>query len=338
MRPSFLPRLVNGPFEDPVLFIPFLFEKRAVLFDLGDIHNLSAKDILKINHVFITHTHMDHFVGFDRLLRLLLGREKRLCLYGPEGFLKNIEGKLEGYSWNLVENYANRFTIQAFEVHPEFLISRTYLCQNNFRSTTATTSAHFDGMLLEEPALTVSAVILDHGIPCLGFSIAERFHVNIMRDRVCELGLDIGPWLREFKQALYNDADPASSFEVKSEEAHSSGRRFVLKDLADRIARITPGQKVTYIADVAYSRSNPEKIVAFARDSDHLFIEAAFLEKHRDIAAEKGHLTAWQAGTLAAKASVKQLTPFHFSPRYTGEAHLLYQEAMDAYRAQLTDT
>jgi ribonuclease Z len=89
---------------------------------------------------------------------------------------------------------------------------------------------------------------------------------------------------------------------------------------------------------VAYSRSNPEKIVAFARDSDHLFIEAAFLEKHRDIAAEKGHLTAWQAGTLAAKAGVKQLTPFHFSPRYTGEAHLLYQEAMDAYRAQLTDT
>jgi ribonuclease BN (tRNA processing enzyme) len=107
MRPSFLPRLVNGPFEDPGLFLPFLFEKRAILFDLGDIYSLSAKEILKASHVFITHTHMDHFIGFDRLLRLFLGRDQHLYLYGPEDFLKNVEGKLAGYSWDLVENYNN---------------------------------------------------------------------------------------------------------------------------------------------------------------------------------------------------------------------------------------
>jgi ribonuclease Z len=84
MRPSFLPRLVNEPFGDPGLFIPFLHQKRALIFDLGDIHSLSARDILKITHVFITHTHMDHFIGFDRLLRLLLGRDQDLYLYGPK--------------------------------------------------------------------------------------------------------------------------------------------------------------------------------------------------------------------------------------------------------------
>jgi hypothetical protein len=31
MRPSLLPRLVNGPFEDPALFIRFLFENRMSL-------------------------------------------------------------------------------------------------------------------------------------------------------------------------------------------------------------------------------------------------------------------------------------------------------------------
>jgi ribonuclease Z len=86
MLSSFLPRLVNNPFGDPGLYIPFLFEKRAMIFDLGDIVSLSPKELLKINHVFITHTHMDHFVGFERLLRLSLGREKDLYLYGPEGF------------------------------------------------------------------------------------------------------------------------------------------------------------------------------------------------------------------------------------------------------------
>jgi len=31
MRPSFHPRLINNPFEDPGLFIPFLFQKGIVL-------------------------------------------------------------------------------------------------------------------------------------------------------------------------------------------------------------------------------------------------------------------------------------------------------------------
>ena len=93
MRPSFHPRLINGPYDDPGLYVPFLYQKRALIFDLGDLSSLTAKDILKISHAFVTHTHMDHFIGFDRLLRLFLGRDMHLHIYGPKGFLKNVEGK-----------------------------------------------------------------------------------------------------------------------------------------------------------------------------------------------------------------------------------------------------
>ena len=79
------------------------------------------------------------------------------------------------------------------------------------------------------------------------------------------------------------------------------------------------------------SPENKEKIISLAKDSDHLFIEAAFLEVHKNIAAEKYHLTARQAGTLAAKSGAKQFTIFHFSPRYVGQESLLYQEATEAY-------
>jgi len=338
MRPSFHPRMINGPFDDPGLYIPFLFENRAVLFDLGDINALSSRDILKISHVFVSHTHMDHFVGFDRLLRLFLGREKTIYIYGPEGFIENIEGKLAGYSWNLVQNYTNRFILNITEIRSDRQLTRQYLCRNKFSFNANTVFTPFNGPILEESALTVSAVILDHSLPCLGFTIKERFHVNIIKDRILALGLEIGPWIKNFKQALFNHQDPNSEFTVEYGNNHEQQQTFLLKDLSDRIALITPGQKVTYIADVVYSRTNLEKIVAFATESDQLFIEAAFLDQHKEIARQKYHLTAKQAGTIAALARVKQFTIFHFSPRYSDQEHLLQKETKEAFEANFDNT
>ncbi|MFQ5484860.1 MAG: ribonuclease Z, partial [Desulfobacterales bacterium] len=153
----------------------------------------------------------------------------------------------------------------------------------------------------------------------------------IKKEAVLSLGLQIGPWLKRFKNAILNQADLNEDFEVESVDNNSIKKRFQLGDLVDRIALITPGQKVTYISDVVYNRENADKIIDFAKESDHLFIEGAFLESHRDIAQKKFHLTAWQAGSIAGHARVKQFTLFHISPRYTGMASLFQKEAMTAY-------
>jgi ribonuclease Z len=105
--------------------------------------------------------------------------------------------------------------------------------------------------------------------------------------------------------------------------------------LTARIAIITPGQKVSYVVDAGYTEKNAELILTHIEHADHLFIESAFMDKHRDIARQKNHLTARQAGTLAGLAQVKQFTPFHFSPRYTDRGHLLEAEARTAYKAAL---
>jgi ribonuclease Z len=155
---------------------------------------------------------------------------------------------------------------------------------------------------------------------------------------VLSLGLEIGPWLREFKQALFNHQDSDTFLEICSGKGNNALKRFKLGDLANRIAMITPGQKITYIADAVYNKSESEKMSHFAKDSDHLFIEAAFLEKDRHIAREKYHLTAWQAGTIAGRARAKQFTLFHFSPRYMGHINRLEQEAKAAYLAAIGGT
>ena len=188
MRSLFHPRLINGPFEDPGLFIPFFFEKRAVIFDLGDIYSLLAKDLLKISHVFLSHTHMDHFVGFDRPLRVFLGREKELYIYGPKGFLKNVEGKLAGYSWNLVENFDNRFSLYITEVHARQLITRQYQCKNRFTASRNTIKQPFNSILFKEPALTAPSLMLNPKITFPGFYIKERFPVNLIKKKLIGIG------------------------------------------------------------------------------------------------------------------------------------------------------
>ena len=81
MKPAFHLRLLNSYFDDPCLFVKILYEKRALLFDLGNIHTLTPSDVYKISDVFVTHTHMDHFIGFDTLLRGILRRDGPLHVY-----------------------------------------------------------------------------------------------------------------------------------------------------------------------------------------------------------------------------------------------------------------
>ncbi len=329
MRPRFHPRLVNGPFEDPGLFIPFLFEKRALLFDLGDNHRLSSRDLLKLTHIFISHTHMDHFIGFDHLLRLLLGRNKTLWLFGPDGFLNNLEGKLSAYAWNLLNSYDHPLIIKATEIRHDCHLSQTYHCAEQFRTRAAAKREAANAIVWQEPEFIIERLFLDHDLPCLGFCLKERFHINICKSGLDKLGLATGPWLTDFKSALYNQADPGLLFHPPTQLGVPSTKPMSLETLRKTIAVITPGQKVAYITDTSYDRA--DEMIAFAKGADHLFIEAAFLHRHHVIADRKKHLTARQAGTLARAAGVKRLTIFHFSPRYSDEGELLEVEAKEAF-------
>ena len=77
---------------------------------------------------------------------------------------------------------------------------------------------------------------------------------------------------------------------------------FTIGELKKGIARISQGQKITYIADIIGSPENIAKAVNLAKDSSHLFIEASFLDEDKGVARDKYHLTAREAGLIARKA------------------------------------
>jgi ribonuclease Z len=331
MRPIFQARLVNGRFGDPALFVDVLFERRALLFDLGDIAAVPPRKLLRTSHVFVSHTHMDHFVGFDRLLRICLGRDRPLALYGPERFIDQVEHKLAAFTWNLVGNYAIALEITAHEVTPEGQLRRaSFNSRERFTRRDLPPLALEHGRLLLEPAFEVRCAVLDHRTPCLAFAVQEAAHVNVWRNRLSDLGVEPGPWLREAKHAILAGAADETVVTARGLPGEPP-RPIMLGTLRNRALQVVPGQKLAYVTDAAHHAGNVQRIVELAAKADLLFIECTFLDADARDATRKCHLTARQAGAIAAAAGVSVLVPFHFSPRYAERETELRAEAQAAF-------
>ncbi len=335
MKPILHPSLVNDPLGDPGLFVQFLYEKRAFLFDLGDLSPLTNADLLKVTHVFVSHTHIDHFIGFDHFLRVVFGREKTITLYGPENFIANVQGKLAGFTWNLVDRYDESLTLEVVEVHPDRLQKATFRAMERFQKTDEREEPFNGGLVLDEPAISVSTEILEHRVPCLGFVLKEKFHVNINKDELTAMHMEPGAWLNEVKQNIYEGASDDLPVQVPvGVNGTQELREYSLGALKKKLVTITPGQKIAYITDTVYTPDNIRRIVNLIREADVLFCETPFIAEEEDRARDRRHLTTRQAGLLAKAAGVKQLKVFHFSKRHSHQTDRLVREAEETFRGE----
>jgi ribonuclease Z len=327
------PTLINEPFSDPGLYVDFRFGRRALLFDLGDLTPLSPRQMLRVTDAYVSHTHIDHFAGFDRLLRVCLHRSEKLRLVGPVGFADRVEHKLKGYTLNLLDETAVDFVIHAAEFSGEGL---DRVCE--FRARDAFCRRELPpyslppGLLRDEDEFRLSGTVLDHGIPCLAFAFEEKLRVNVWSEGLRALGLPVGPWLQDAKRAARTGAPDGMRIDVGAGLSVPLG---LLKQHALRTAR---GQKLAYVVDCAYHPGNAERIAALAAGADVLFIETAFLDADAELAAQRRHLTARQAGEIARRAGVSRLVPIHFSARYRAREDELRREAEQAFGGELGAT
>lgn len=328
MRPLFQPSLVNDAFGDPALYVDLMYQHGALLFDLGELGTLPPRKVLRLTHVFVTHAHMDHFAGLDRLVRLFLARPGRLHLYGPPDFVARVEHRLAGYTWNLVHNYDTDFTVVATEVNAEGqALSAEFHARQGFARSEERRFACEDFVLMRQPAFRVRYTVLDHKIPSLAFVAEEARHVNVLKARLEERGLVVGPWLNELKRLVLAGA-PAETL-VKA--VHASGVQEVALGSLMEVVRIIAGQRLAYVTDCAAHEANARRIVALIAHADVLYIESPFLAEDEAEARRKAHLTARDAGLLARRAGVRRVIPFHFSARYEGNGDALRAEVAAAF-------
>ncbi len=262
--------------------------------------------------VFVSHLHMDHFAGFDRLLRLNLYQERCLRIVGPPGLVRGVEAKLAAYSWNLLGPHSADFSILALDWDGAgFRAAGVFRARDAFRRRDTPFPDLPPGILLDEPEFTVEAAVLDHGIPCLGFGLQERLRVNVHRARLDEMGLAPGPWLTQAKRAVRAGFGPETRFEAAPGRTMSLG---VLREAG--VLHVGPGQRVAYVTDMAASAANLDAAARLAAGADLFFVEAGFLPDDEALARAKHHMTAADAGALARRAGVRRAIPFHFSARY----------------------
>jgi ribonuclease Z len=331
MRLRLEPRLVNDSFGDPALYVDFRDERRALLFDLGDVSRLPPRKLLRLTDVFVTHAHIDHFVGFDHLLRVVLGRKAQLRLYGGPGFIAQVGHKLAAYTWNVVHRYDVPLTLEVVELEGNRGRRARFCSRSSFAREEGAAFARVDDRVHDEEDFRVRARFVDHEMPCLAYALEESTHVVVWKNRLAEMGLTTGPWLKVAKRAVMLGAAPDTPIEVAWHDRQGEhGATRALRDVLPAFQSV-PGRRIGYATDLRYSEANLAVLDELLAGVDLLFIESAFLDADAEHAARKNHLTARQAGQIARRLGAKAVVPFHFSPRYEQRAADVLAEVQAAW-------
>jgi ribonuclease Z len=332
MRCLFEPRLVNEAFGDPGLYVDFRDERRALLFDLGDIGALPPRKLMRLSHVFITHTHMDHFAGFDHLLAVVLGRKPGLSLFGGPNFVDQVEHKLRAYTWNVVCRY-DELALDVRELGTDGRGRRArFSTRTRFAREDRPSFEASDDVVHDEATFRVRARFVDHDIPCLAYAVEEKAHINVAKDRLDALGVATGAWLRELKHAVLTGAPDSTPIDVRWRDRdgeHAMTR--AVGELRHLVLDVVPGRRIGYATDLRYTDANVRTLAELFAGVDVLFIESVFLDEDAEHGARKNHLTAGQAGRIARLAGARAVEPFHFSPRYEGRAGELVAQVRSAW-------
>ena len=151
------------------------------------------------------------------------------------------------------------------------------------------------GTIAEAPTWTLSCAALDHTTPSFGYRLDERAGWTLDPARLAARGLR-GPQIGALQRE--------GSVEIDGQRVTTAGG-----------APRRPGQAVAVVMDTRPCAG----ALQLAQGVDLLVCESTYLGSHQAEARQRGHMTAADAGRLAAQAGAKALLLTHFSQRVIDE-------------------
>jgi ribonuclease Z len=315
-------RLVNGSTGDPVLFIDYPGKDDAYLFDAGDLAALDMKRLADLAAVFLTHFHMDHFCGFDRILRANLDRDKLLHIVGPEGAITRVYERLKSYE---IQHFPfQKVVFQVSEILGGKRKTALLDCARKFPEPEVKEEPWPGPVVFQNADITVEAVPTDHTAPGLAYALVERAGYHPDPSKLANGLLRPGKWVEDVLKRLRAGEDDETLIEI-------GGGKFPLGTLGEQYFAKSRGARTAFVTDTVWSEAVRPGLVRLARKAARLYCDSYYAFADLKQAQKHRHMTATQAAELAKTAGVEQLILMHFGPRYAGEYEALVEEARELF-------
>lgn len=315
-------RLVNGSTGDPLLYLDYPGSNDALLFDAGDTSALSLAELGDLEAVFISHHHIDHFVGLDRILRANMDKDKTLHLFGPVNTIRRVTDRVRAYEHQFFP--FQKLALSITELGDGTRRTAVLECAKRFAEGEVTEEAWVGRVCYSTDHAEVEAVAVDHTAPCLAFAMAERSGFHPDPEKLAVGLLRSGGWVGEALRLLRADAPGGTRLDIQ-------GGSFTLDALAKQYFVETPGARIAYVTDTQWTDELRPKLVKLARGAWRLYCDSYYARKEAKNAATHRHMMAHQSGELARLAKVEQLVLIHFAPRYAGRYQMLVAEAAEVF-------
>lgn len=325
-------QFVNGTSGDPGLLCFYQQAGMSILFDAGNLESLPARDLLRVQVVCVTHCHIDHFIGFDRILRVNIPHGRPIHICGPRGIAENVAGKLRGYLWNLIAPGHLEFFIH--EVLADGRLCRYRVSDSNFFEPELLEDYDRKAPLAHDQFISglpyninIAAEVLDHGTEVVAYRFcgASRYKFKV-KEIECE-GLTPGPWVGQVQRWAESSLEVDQRVKVGDSEFEAS-------QLLEKYFEFVQGPSIGYVTDIVFSKTNIDLLRPLMFGVSVLVCESSFRADDWKRAFSKKHLTTRQAALIGRLCQANSLQPFHFSRIYGKETDSLMVAEVEKFLSE----
>jgi ribonuclease Z len=297
---------------------------RSLLFDCGQLNHLATRILKSISTVFISHPHMDHFMGLATLIRHNHVSPKTIDVYGPPGIAIRVSNLLGAFAWNLAEPYW--CTIRVHEVHPGLLSTTLFPGPEGFVPKPASETAVNNQEIFHNELVTVRAAILDHKLPVLAFRLDETPAFVVDPDRLDAAGLLPGPWIREMKTMMRDGRRETLAVLAREKDGTVVHKEADSWDVYGKIQGELKPASIGYLTDVGATAANLAAARELLDRVTLLVADCSFLAADEEKALASYHFTTKDLAAFSRDILPTFLLPTHFSKAYQERSNEVYTE------------